>query len=621
MQLFTELRRRNVFRVSLGYIVSCWLLAQVADLVLENIGAPDWVIQTILLLIALGFPVVVFFSWAYEVTPEGIKRESEIDRSQSVTHVTGRKLDYSILVVLVAALGFMVWESRFQEKDRTQALLTTETVTAKKAEPEPRSAQTVDPSSIAVLPFADLSQSGDQDYFSDGIAEEILNVLVRVDGLSVASRTSAFGFKGQESLGIPAIAEALKVRNVLEGSVRTAGDKVRITAQLIDAQTDKHRWSQTYDRVLSAENLFAIQDEIARAIVAELSRAMEMEKPAVDEPMVTPTTGSLDAYQLYLKARDLYRRRTADNIPTIIDMLNQALELDPEYATAWAGLAAVTTIAPSWGVGGEEFKQIAFDAASRAIELDDSLALSYAVLGLQACNEIPADFARCFAYYDQALQRNPKAVNALLWRGIHLLAVGMFDAAEADLRRCLEIDPAYDNCRRWLALNTLFQGDTETALKLFESGVVRGSTAQADNFVFAYFDEGDSRAGLLAMAWLLDDTDTAMFSLETLVRAFSDPEFNHELELQKASLEYKAKTGLNLLDEDISAFAAVAFKRYDLIVASPFLHFYWNPHLPGLLASAHSKRLLRDLGVYDYWISVGFPPQCRPLGEDDFECD
>lgn len=123
------------------------------------------------------------------------------------------------------------------------------------------------------------------------------------------------------------------------------------------------------------------------------------------------------------------------------------------------------------------------------------------------------------------------------------------------------------------------------------------------------------------MAWLLDDTDTAMFSLETLVRAFSDPEFNHELELQKASLEYKAKTGLNLLDEDISAFAAVAFKRYDLIVASPFLHFYWNPHLPGLLASAHSKRLLRDLGVYDYWISVGFPPQCRPLGEDDFECD
>jgi hypothetical protein len=195
LSLFQELQRRNVFRVTIGYIVSCWLLAQVADLVLENIGSPDWVMKTIMLVLALGLPVVVFFSWAYEVTPEGIKRESEIDRSQSITHVTGRKLDRAIVGVLMVALAYLAYDKFIIDPERDAALIKgiERTVTEQAQE---ASQAVVEPvagnASIAVLPFADLSPSGDQEYFSDGIAEEILNVLVGVDGLHVTSRTSSF---------------------------------------------------------------------------------------------------------------------------------------------------------------------------------------------------------------------------------------------------------------------------------------------------------------------------------------------------------------------------------------------------------------------------------------------
>jgi len=205
LQLFKELQRRNVFRVSIGYIVSSWLLIQVADIVLQNIDAPSWVMQTIMLVLALGFPVVAFFSWAYEVTPDGIKRESEIDRTQSSTHVTGRKLDRAIVAVLIIALAYLAYDKFILDPKRDAALIddirknVTEQTSAKPPEMIPEGA---DPASIAVLPFADLSPGKDQGYFSDGIAEEILNVLVKVDGLSVASRTSAFGFKGQASLGM-----------------------------------------------------------------------------------------------------------------------------------------------------------------------------------------------------------------------------------------------------------------------------------------------------------------------------------------------------------------------------------------------------------------------------------
>ena len=625
MSLFKELQRRNVIRVAIGYVVSSWLLMQVADLVLDIIGSPDWVLRTIALIFALGFPVVVFFSWVYEVTPEGIKRESEIDRSQSVKHVAGRKLDRAIVAVLVIALAYLAYD-KFMLDPRSDVALTEEVtqtaVDQVPADTRGDAEETVDPASIAVLPFADLSPNRDQGYFSDGIAEEILNVLVRVDGLSVASRTSAFGFKGQASLGIPAIAEALKVSNVLEGSVRKSGDTVRITAQLIDARTDKHLWSQTYDRVLSAENLFAIQDEIARAIVAELSKSLQIETAPTDKPMVSVATESLDAYQLYLRARDTFRQRSQENIPRIVEMLEKAIELDPDYAQAWAGVAAVSVIAPSWGVTGRDFEQLTEDAARRAIELDDSLGLPYAVLGSMMTNSAPADYARAFEYYDQALERDPNAVNALLWRGIDLMNVGMFEAATADLERCLEIDPVYENCRRFLALTRLFAGDTETALSLFEHGVARGSTSQNSMFVLAYIGEGDLRSGLFMLA--LEDLafGASPVSVDVLFRALTDPGFDFDREWQKFLIEHEVNTGRKFEETDtLGPFTALVLRKYDALDPDPYSAFWWHPYAPDFRASPYRKKLLREMGIYAYWREAGFPPQCRPTGADDFECD
>jgi TolB-like protein len=247
-------------RVSIGYVVSCWLLAQVADLVLENIDAPAWVMQTILLVLALGFPVVVFFSWAYEVTPEGVKRESEVDRSQSITHVTGRKLDRAIMFTLVLAVAYFAVDKFYLADRRDPAV-------------EPPAAaqvtQAVDEiaPSIAVLPFVNMSDDASNEYFSEGLSEELLNLLAKIPELRVAARTSSFSFKGQ-AMEISEIARRLNVAYVLEGSVRRSGDQVRITAQLIKADDGYHLWSDTFDRTL--DNIFVIQDEIASEIGSAL---------------------------------------------------------------------------------------------------------------------------------------------------------------------------------------------------------------------------------------------------------------------------------------------------------------------------------------------------------------
>jgi TolB-like protein len=261
MSLFGELKRRNVFRVAIAYSVVAWLVAQVAELAMESFGSPDWVMKTLLLLLAIGLPIAIVFAWAFEMTPEGVKREKDVDRTTSITHQTGRKINTIIISVLVIALGFSVVTHRWAGGDGTES----------PAVDAPTQTTASSDQSIAVLPFVNMSNDADNEYFSDGISEELLNVLVRVEGLRVASRTSSFAFKGKDT-SIPNIAESLGVEHVLEGSVRKAGNTVRVTAQLIDARTDTHLWSETYDRKL--EDIFAIQDEISGHIVEALKIAL-----------------------------------------------------------------------------------------------------------------------------------------------------------------------------------------------------------------------------------------------------------------------------------------------------------------------------------------------------------
>jgi TolB-like protein len=264
--LLDELKRRNVVRVGAAYLIVAWVLAQIADLGLENFGAPEWVIKTILFLLVLGFPLALFFAWAFELTPEGLKREKDVDRSKSITPLKDRKLDFFIIGALLVALGYFVWE-RQSLVDEVESAMTPVATEAEDTSAPPRNER-----SIAVLPFVNMSSDPEQEWFADGLTEELLNALARAPDLLVAARTSSFKFKGTTE-DIPTIAKALGVAHILEGSVRRGRDRLRVTAQLVRASDGFHLWSQNYDR--KPDDVIAIQEELAVEIVRALDTAMD----------------------------------------------------------------------------------------------------------------------------------------------------------------------------------------------------------------------------------------------------------------------------------------------------------------------------------------------------------
>jgi TolB-like protein len=370
LSFFNELKRRNVTRVVIAYAVAAWVLLQIADLVLENIAAPPWVIQVIMLVMLLGFIASVVIAWAYELTPDGIKRQADIDRNHSITAATGHKLDRIIIGFLALAVVFFIYD-----KSTPPQLATAEpaSLVIEKAEGAPQ--PSTEPS-IAVLPFVNMSTDAEQEYFSDGISEEVLNLLVQVEGLKVASRTSSFTYKG-ENLDIPEIAAELKVNHILEGSVRKAGNQVRITAQLIDTSNDRHLWSDSYDREMT--DIFQIQNEIANAIVSALTTKLDIGLQLVE---IVPATSNISAYDLYLEGRELFIAR--ENLPTSWQLLQQATQMDPQFARAWDALAAVESVATSWFPGdGIDHDSLALEAAHRALEIDPGLSMAYAVIGMK----------------------------------------------------------------------------------------------------------------------------------------------------------------------------------------------------------------------------------------------
>ena len=311
--LFSELKRRNVVRVAVAYLVIGWVLAQIAELVLPTFGAPEWVLKTLIFLFILGLPVALFFSWAYELTAQGVKKTAEVDDDDSITHSTGRKLDFVIIGALVLALGYFAWDKFGGEPAET--------------------GESEGLRSIAVLPFVNMSADPEQEYFSDGISEELLNVLAKVPGLRVAARTSSFQFKG-ENRDVAEIARQLRVAHVIEGSVRKSGTRLRITAQLIDAEEGFHIWSETYDREL--DDIFAIQDEIAHAIVEALVERLGLTAPVVPKVQAAAST---EAYEAYLLGIHEMEKRGAG--PLVVG------GRDSNHSTACTGCFGVARLRPA----------------------------------------------------------------------------------------------------------------------------------------------------------------------------------------------------------------------------------------------------------------------------------
>jgi len=419
--ILAELRRRNVFRVAAVYAVVGWILMQVGIALETSLNLPEWFDTLITVLVLLGFPVAIIFAWAFEMTPEGVKRTEDASAEDSVSTTTGRKLNLAIFGALTLVAALVVGNAVIKRGGPDSA--------------SQSASITAEDSSIAVLPFENFSTDPDQDYFASGISEELLNALAKIEGLKVSSRTSAFAFKGQEK-PIAEIAAALNVAHVLEGSVRKSGNTLRITAQLIDTKTDVHLWSETYDRALTTDNIFDIQDEITAAIVGELRGQMNF----VAEQNDKLRANSVEAFELYLRARDNTEKRRHKPMHSAVTDYEQVIELDPNFVPAYAGLAENYLLMFSYGA--MDYEQAIASAKPlvvKALELSPNSAEALAVASLLADRE--GEPEKALGYAEKAVAANSNYAIAYLRKGLALEVLGQLDNALATYEKALELDP------------------------------------------------------------------------------------------------------------------------------------------------------------------------------------
>lgn len=441
-KLIEELRRRNVARVGALYLVAGWLLLQIADVLFGLLDVPGWGLRLVLGILILGFPLALIFSWVYEMTPEGLKRESDIDRSVPVAADTGRKLNLVIAGLLAIAV-LMLALDRYVPNQLDSGSEPARPATAEFAEsaaeggaqaPARAGAQE---SSIAVLPFVNMSRDPDNEYFSDGISEELLNSLANIRGLRVASRTSSFSFKGSNQ-PIPAIAGQLGVDHVLEGSVRKADNRVRITAQLIDVSSDSHLWSATYDREL--EDIFAVQSEIANSIVSALRVALDTAEADALSIENSPTR-NLDAYSLFLQGRYYIARRGLENLQRGAALLEQALETDPLFDDARVTLAKAYALIPRYSNAADsrELTARATRYLGEALERDPDNAAALNVSAFIA-STYQFDWENARRLYERALRLRPDDAEINNFYGDFLHAIGDYEQSEIAERKAMAVD-------------------------------------------------------------------------------------------------------------------------------------------------------------------------------------
>jgi len=453
-----ELKRRNVFRVAIAYLIIAWLTLQVGDTLAPALHLPESVNTALAFFLILGFPLAIFLAWAYELTPEGLRKERDVDRNKSIAHVTGRRLDYVIIAVLILALGYFAFDKFVLDPSRDAELVqaTTEAVSERAAESGKE--ETTD-KSIAVLPFINMSDDAANEYFSDGISEELLNLLAQVPELRVIARTSSFAYKGK-NVKIADIARELNVGHVLEGSVRKVGNQVRITAQLIHATDSSHLWSESYDRTL--DDIFTIQDEIAAAVVEQLKVTLLGVAPAAKE--TDPA-----AYTLVLQANHMSIQGTPETFEQSIALYQQALEIAPDYTAAWLNLAVVYTVQGTFGLRSfNEAFMLAREAANRALAINPERASAHAILGRIAM-EHDRDLATAARHLEHALALEPTRPYVLMVASTLARILGRSDEAIALLQYLIERDPVFPPSHAYLGQAYLMARRSDEAIASFRT--------------------------------------------------------------------------------------------------------------------------------------------------------
>jgi len=627
MSLFAELKRRNVFRVGIAYAITAWLLIQVSDILLESIGAPPWIMQTMFVVLAVGFVITLFFAWAFELTPEGVKKEKDVDRDTSIAPKTGQKLNLGIVALLVVTLAYVAYDKlvldglldteKGPEKgpDTFSQDATTPITTAdsEKLYPAPFPTQ----KSIVVLPFVNMSNDPDQEYFSDGLSEELLNVLAQIKDLRVISRTSAFAFKGK-NIDIPTIAAQLGVTHVLEGSVRKAGNDVRITAQLIEVATDSHLWSDAYNRKL--ENIFEIQEEISKAIAAELQVTLGTSRKTGNP------TDSLEAWQLFLQGRNLYQNRGEAQLERSVSLLKQAVALDPEFTEAWANLAAANIV---YGFGREDDFEAYYrdgrQAALRAIEIDPDNGFAHAVLGLVHIGKFAWEDG--MQELDLAIELNPNETNSLLWKGIALIGLGYIDQALAILQQAEQLDPVFTNLQYWLSQAYEGKGDFESVRRCIQK-IQRLDPGfnNVDLSGYELYSGNLDAAEQIARASEMQLTGSDLLAT-ALYSALRDPSRKDEsVKILLANEDSTDATdeligSLWRLGETTKALEKLKelYDRGRGLHAANLLGTLWNTYDQAGLSDPALPAFFEEMGMADYWRKHGDPDYCRVDG-DQIRC-
>ena len=478
MNVFAELKRRNVIRMAGLYLVGAWLIIQIAETLLPAFDVPGWVLRATIILLAIGFLPALVFAWIFELTPEGLKRDGEVTPDQSVAPQTGRRMDLltlaGVLVLLAVIAADRFWPRHMPTMTDAGAPVAVSATAdegmnadAARAAAVP-AAPAVSSKSIAVLPFADLSPQRDQEYFSDGMSEEILNALAQVNDLKVAGRTSSFYFKGKDQ-SLQTIGSALGVANILEGSVRKQGERVRITAQLIQVADGFHLWSETYDGDMS--DVFELQERIARAITGELQIILQGDQ---QQRLVPVATDSPEAYALYLQATAVFNRRDGPQLAGAIDLLQQALRLDPNFARARSRLGALYALAPQYaGADFHRSNAAAIEQAKAAIELNPDFAEPYAVLGQSEGSM--RQYAAALHSFQRAVDIDPGDALSNFWMATTLRSTGYQRRSVEFLDRALAIDPLLPNALMWRGAAYVETGELAQAERLLgladESGL------------------------------------------------------------------------------------------------------------------------------------------------------
>ncbi len=520
MSFYAELKRRSVFKVAIVYTLIAWVLLQVSDTLGPALRLPEWLTSAVAFLLILGFPIAVIFAWAFDLTPDGLKMEKNSEGNSSSEDTKGKVRNPVIAIALIVALSYLAFDKLVLDPGKEAAEMTADGLVTEQQAATVESAE-VD-KSIAVLPFVNMSSDKEQEYFSDGLAEELLNLLSKIPELKVAARTSSFSFKGKE-IEITEIASRLKVAHILEGSVRKSGNQIRITAQLIQADNGYQLWSESYDREL--DNIFQIQEEIAIAVVNALKITL-----LGDVPQTRKTDPQ--AYQLFLEGQYLKRQISADSLSNAIEAFEQAVEIDPAYVPAWADLAdtylwigeealadqAIQTAisadpdyAYTYYVRGvfRIFSELRFKEGiedfGHALRLDPDDAFIIAGIGKGAF--ITGDFDLAIQQYQAALRVEPVVPEFYFFLGMAQRGAGRFGDAEASYRKMLSLSPQYSSGHSLLWEALFLKGNLDAALA--ESQQIPYSLARRVSQAITHFAMGNEEQSDSILVDLVEEVASA----------------------------------------------------------------------------------------------------------------